>query len=156
MHVFSKNVLIHLLWALFCEFPSFLPFLLWQCFCFFNLSRCHIQQTYCIVLKTFFICKKICLLLGLLFFWTNLDIASLPLILRMCFSSGLCLSVIKKKKRIEPFTTASILSFFNGIPIYDDLFLLWLSRTAPFLYVDAYRILFPLFCFHFCLLDMRV
>lgn len=105
MRVFSKNVLIHLLWALFCEFPSFLPFLLWQCFCFFNLSRCHIQQTYCIVLKTFSICKKICLLLGLLFFWTNLDIAILPLILRMCFSSGLCIPVIyqkKKKKELSP------------------------------------------------------
>lgn len=57
------------------------------------------EMHYCIVLKTFSICKKICLLLGLLFFWTNLDIAILPLILRMCFSSGLCIPVIYQKKK---------------------------------------------------------
>lgn len=60
--VFSKNVLIHLLWALFCGFPSLSSFSLWQCFCFFNLSRCHIQQTYCIVLRPIspFARKSVC------------------------------------------------------------------------------------------------
>lgn len=42
-----------------------------------------------------------------------------------------------------------------GIPIYDNLFVLWLLTIVPFLYMGANRIHFSLFCFLFCHLDMR-
>lgn len=75
-----------------------------------------------------------CLLLGLLFFWANKDIASYfafdPITVFQLWTLSIGNFFFK---RIEPFSKADILSFFNGIPIYDNLFLLWTFDYCNFL-----------------------